>query len=185
MSVEIEISNSLILDRRTLKNLFFGFLSGDSGATGGTDLDDDLVTGGDHGDAVDVQVADLDGIEDVEVADVDGDDLRKILGEAVDLDLADRLFQLTTTHDARGAAFDGQRKGHGDRFVIFHQEEVGVQHVVGHRMILDILEDGVVRFAVDGDVDDESFRGEEDLLEVLGLGGEMDLILAAIKDTRH
>ena len=165
--------------------LFFGFLGGDRSATCSTNFDDNLVTRGDHGDTLDVQVANLDRVEDVQFADVDGDDLGKIFGETADFDLTDRLFQLTTTHDARGAAFDSERQGDGDRFVILHKEEVGMQHVIGHRMILNILEDGVVRLAIDGDVDKEGLRSKEDLLEVLGLSSEMDLLVAAIKDARH
>ena len=60
-----------------------------------------------------------------------------------------------------------------------------MQDGVGHRMVLDFLENGVVRLAVDGEVDDVAIRGEENLLEVLGLGSEMNLFVAAIKDARH
>ena len=95
----------------------FSLFSSSGSATSGTDLDDDLVTRSNHGHTLDVQITDLDGVEDIEVADVDGDDLGKILSQTADLDLTDRLFQLTTAHDTRGATFDGERQNDGDGLV--------------------------------------------------------------------
>ena len=61
-----------------------------------------------------------------------------------------------------------------------------MKHFVGNGVVLHILEDGLVSLPVNVEVDDVGLRREEDLLEVLGRSGEVDLILTiAVHHTRN
>ena len=167
--------------------LFSSFLLGaDRSATRHIDCKDDGIARGDRRNILNVKVFHLDSLVDVHVADVHLHIVRQILNQTANLDFLDTQFGFATTHDTGSRAFEGDGQHHCDWFVFLHDEEVGVQDLVGHRMILDVLKDGLVNLAIDVEINDVGLRSEKNLGETFFGCGKVNLLLAgALHDTRN
>ena len=62
--------------------------------------------------------------------------------------------------------FESNRNFHNNRLVFAHFEEVDVKNFVGYRVELDVLQNGLLGFAVYGEVDNEDFRSVDELTNI-------------------
>ena len=126
--------------------------------------------------------ADLDDLAETEGGDVDIETVGEVSGETLDVELAHLDLELTAGLDAFAVASDVEGHTDGDWFVVEDLEEVYVEDVLGDGVELDVLEDSLHLFAVDGEVDEVDVGGVDEATEVDLGNGEGDLLLATVDD---